>query len=71
MGEAMAGVGNYSLIIRHIERGDRVKFLQDFYGALYAETVPGWKFWQRKRRVRLSTEEVARLKGLLKDARSN
>lgn len=56
---------NCAFVLERIAKGDRVRFLQDYYGVQYAELVPQWRFW-RKTRVRLDTAEFAELKQRLK-----
>ena len=66
----MNAVGdNCALVMKRLASGDRVRLLQDFYGVQYAEILPRWQFW-RRRRVRLNPSEFDRLKAQLKGNRS-
>lgn len=58
-----------ALVLERVARGDKVRFLQDFYGVQYAELVPRWQFWRGKTRVRLSALEIDRLKAALRSQR--
>lgn len=56
---------NCAFVLQRMAHGDRVRFLQDYYGVLYVELVPKWKFW-RKTRVRLASEEFIELKAQIR-----
>lgn len=62
----VAGEETSEFVRKRIARGDRIRFLQDFYGGQFVELTPRWQFW-RKMRLRLDAREVALLKSEIKD----
>jgi hypothetical protein len=61
---------DYNYVCERVQRGDRVKFMQDFYGGYFVEVKRRWALWG-KRRVRLSQDEFVKLKAELSSRRAN
>lgn len=61
----MAGDGQYEFVRERIKLGDRVRFMQDYYGCQYVEVRPRWLFW-RKTLLRIAPEEAARIRSELR-----
>lgn len=66
---SLAAQDKCAFVLERISNGDRVRFLQDYYGVQYAELVPKWTFW-RKIRVQLDSQEFTELKARLRTRRA-
>ncbi len=53
---------------KRIARGDKIRFLQDFYGGQFVELTPRWQFW-RKKRLKIDAREAAQIKSEIKDTK--
>ena len=56
------------MVWTRIVKGDRARIFQDFYGGQWVELTPRWQLW-RRRRVRLSPQEMAVIKSALRETR--
>jgi hypothetical protein len=61
-------MSNLAFVMERLQRGDRVRFLQDYYGGQHVELCRGWLI-ERKIRVPLSDEQIAQVKAVLHSSR--
>jgi hypothetical protein len=61
-------MSNLAFVMERLQRGDKVRFLQDYYGGQHVELSRGWLF-ERKIRVPLSDEQIAQVKAVLHSRR--
>ena len=52
---------DFAYVSYRISRGDRIKFIHDFYGGQWIELRHKWFFWDRKR-IQLQPDEILALK---------
>jgi hypothetical protein len=61
-------MSNLAFVMERLQRGDKVRFLQDYYGGQHVELSRGWLL-ERKIRVPLSDEQIALVKAALHSRR--
>lgn len=62
------GERNLALFKQRLEAGDKIKIVNDYYGGQWLEMRPRWQFW-RRRRLRLSPQEMSQVKDELRGSR--